>query len=101
MVLVPVNMSRFGFSPCKKTNCFWSLQIFLFFTIVLEETIFKNKIFCRDQKLQNGSSHHVSSMQIITKIGSETILKNKNFCKDQKQFFFAGTKTKTRHICRD
>jgi len=68
-------------------------------------TILKNKIFCRDlfkkqnilrdQKLQNGSSHHVPRIQIITKMGSETILKNKKFCRDQKQIFFLqGSKLK-------
>jgi len=78
----------------------------LFFKIVPPGTIFrnkkicrdlfkKNKIFCRDQKLQNGSSHHVSRMQIITKMGSGTILKNKKFCRDQKQkFFLQGPKLK-------
>jgi len=55
----------------------------LFFKIVPK----KNKIFCRDQKLQNGSSYHVTRMQIITTMGSETILKNKKFCRDQKQIF--------------
>jgi len=87
MVLVPTNMPRLSFGPCKKKICFWSLQKFLFFKIVPPGTIFRNKIFCRDlfkknkifwrdQKLQNGSSHHVPRMQIITKMGSGTILKN-------------------------
>jgi len=93
MVLVPANMPRFGFSPCKK-NCFWSLQNFLFFKIVPEtknfaRTCLKDKIFCRDQKLQNGFSHHVSRMQIITKIGSWTILKNKTK---------SGTKNKNKKL---
>ena len=43
MVLVPANMSRLSFGPCKKKNCFWSLQNFLFFKIVPQ-----NKKFCRD-----------------------------------------------------
>jgi len=34
MVLVPANMPRFDFSPCKKKFCFWSLQNFLFLKIV-------------------------------------------------------------------
>jgi len=34
MVLVPANMSRFGFSPCKKSCCFWSLQICLVLVLV-------------------------------------------------------------------
>jgi len=72
MVVVPANMPRLSFA----------------------KTCLKNKIFCRDQKLQNGSSHHVPRIQVITKMGSGTILKNKKFCKDQKQkFFFTGTKT--------
>jgi len=33
IALVPANMSRLSFGPCKK-NCFWSLQNFLFFKIV-------------------------------------------------------------------
>jgi len=48
MVLVPANMSRLSFGPCKKKNCFWSLQNFLFFKIVPPGTIFRNKKFCRD-----------------------------------------------------
>jgi len=48
MVLVPANMPRLSFGPCKKKNCFWSLQNFLFFKIVPPGTIFRNKIFCRD-----------------------------------------------------
>ena len=48
MVLVPANMSRLSFGPCKKKNCFWSLQNFLFFKIVPPGTIFRNKFFCRD-----------------------------------------------------
>jgi len=70
----------------------------LFFKIVppgtISETKFfagtclKNKIFCRDQKLQNGSSHHVPRIQIITKMGSGTILKNKNFAGTKNKFFF-------------
>ena len=47
MVFVPANMPRFGFSPCKKKICFWSLQNFLLFKIVPPGTIFRNKIFCR------------------------------------------------------
>jgi len=86
MVLVPANMSRLSFGPCKKKICFWSLQNFA-------GTCLKNKIFCRDQKLQNGSSHHVPRIQIIRKMESGTILKNKKFCRDQKQIFFTGTKT--------
>jgi len=39
MVLVSANMSRFGFSPCKKNCRKRSLQNILFL---------KNKIFCRD-----------------------------------------------------
>jgi len=94
MVLVLANMPRLSFGPCKKKILFWSLQNFLFFKIVPPGSIFKNKIFCRDQKRQNGSSHHVPRIQIITKMGSGTILKNKKFCRDQKQiFFFTGTKT--------
>jgi len=34
MALVSANMSRLSFGPCKKKNCFWSLQNFLFFKIV-------------------------------------------------------------------
>ena len=59
MVLIPANMPRLNFGPCKKKNCFWSLQNFLFFKIVppglFSETKFfvgtclKNKIFCRDK----------------------------------------------------
>jgi len=48
MVLVPTNMSRLSFGPCKKKNCFWSLQNFLFFKTVPPGTIFRNKQFCRD-----------------------------------------------------
>jgi len=97
MILVPANMPRFGFSPCKKKKiCFWFLQNFLFLkmeglfseTKTFAGTYLKNKIFCRDQKLQNGSSHHVIHMQIITKMGSETILKNKKFCITKIKFFF-------------
>jgi len=104
MVLVPANMPRFGFSLCKKKKLFFVLAKFCFLKKSLQglfsETNFfagtclKNKIFCRDQKLQNGSSHHVPRMQIITKMGSETILKNKKFCKDQKHFFLQGSKLK-------
>jgi len=93
IALVPANMTRLSFGPCKK-KLFLVLQIFFFFKIVPPGTIFINKFFCRDQKLQNGSSHHVPRMQIITKMGSGTILKNKKFCRDQKQiFFFTETKT--------
>jgi len=48
MVLVPANMPRFGFSPCKNKNCFWFLQKNLFFKIVPPGTIFRNKKFCMD-----------------------------------------------------
>jgi len=48
MVLFPANMPRLSFGPCKKKNCFWFLQNFLFFKIVPPGTIFGNKIFCRD-----------------------------------------------------
>jgi len=34
IALVPANMARLSFGPCKKKNCFWSLQNFLFFKIV-------------------------------------------------------------------
>jgi len=65
IALIPVNMARLSFGSCKKKNCFWSLQNFLFSKIVsdpifvmicISETNFfvgtclKNKIFCRDQK---------------------------------------------------
>ena len=79
MVLVPANMPSLSFGPCN---------FFCFFKIVPPGTIFRNKNFCRDQKLQNGSSHHVPRIQIIRKMGSGTILKNKKFCRDQKQIFF-------------
>jgi len=97
MVVVLANMPRLSFGSCKKNFCFWSLQNFLLLKIVLglfseaknfAGTCLKNKIFCRDQKLQNGSSHHVPRIQIIPKMGSGTILKNKKFCRDQKQIFF-------------
>jgi len=77
----------------------------LFFKIVPPGTIFrnkifagtclKNKIFCRDQKLQNGSSHHVPRIQVITKMGSGTIFRNKKFCRDlfKKQNILQGPKT--------
>jgi len=34
IALVPANIPRLSFGPCKKKNCFWSLQNFLFFKIV-------------------------------------------------------------------
>ena len=52
------------------------------------QDLYKTQIILQGPKIQNGSSHHVSRIQIITKMGSETILKNKKFCRDQKQFFF-------------
>ena len=100
MVLVPANMPRFDFSPCKKKVLFLvpakffvsenspSTRDYFKKTKKFARTCLKNKIFCRDQKLQNGSNHHVSRMQIITKMGPGTILKNKKICRDQKQFFF-------------
>jgi len=48
MVLVSANMPHLSFGPCKKKNCFWSLQNFLFFKIVPLGTIFRNNFFCRD-----------------------------------------------------
>ena len=48
IALVPANMTRLSFGPCKKKICFWSLQNFLFFKIVPLGTIFRNKFFCRD-----------------------------------------------------
>jgi len=58
MVLVPANMSRFGFSSCKKDLLFLSLQNILFLKIVPPGTIFKSNIFCRDlfknQKILQG-----------------------------------------------
>ena len=70
--------------PVKKKICrdYFQKQIFL------QGPVLKNKIFCRDQKLQNGSNHDVPRIQIITKMGSGTIFKNKKFCRDQKQIFF-------------
>ena len=98
MVLVPANMSRLCFGPCKKKFVFGPYKIFCFLNQSLQglfsETNFfagtclKKKNFCRDQKLQNGSSHHVPRIQIIRKMGSRTILKNKKFCRDQKQIFY-------------
>jgi len=92
--LVPVKKKlNFVFGPCK---------IFCFLKGLFSETNFfagtclKNKIFCRDQKLQNRSSHHVTRMQIITKMGSGTILKNKIFVLQGpklKRAIFAGTST--------
>jgi len=54
MVLVSVNMPRFGFSPCKKKLLFLvPVKYFVF-----ENTIFKSKTFCRDlfknQKILQG-----------------------------------------------
>jgi len=84
-------MARLSFGPSKKKIVFGPCKIFCF--LIPPGTIFRNKIFCRDlfkknnncrdQKLQNGSRHHVPRMQIITKMGSETILKNKKFFRDQ------------------
>ena len=48
VALVPANMTRLSFGPCKKKISFWSLQKFLFFKIVPPGTIFRNKFFCRD-----------------------------------------------------
>jgi len=31
IALVPANMPRLSFGPCKKKICFWSLKFFLFF----------------------------------------------------------------------
>jgi len=87
IVLVPANMTRLSFGPVKK-KLFLVLQNFLFFKIVPLGTIFRNKFFCRDQKLQNGSSHHVPRMQIITKMGSGTILKNKILQGPKTKLFF-------------
>jgi len=95
-------MARLSFGPSKKKIVFGPCKIFCF--LIPPGTIFRNKIFCRDlfkknnncrdQKLQNGSRHHVPRMQIITKMGSETILKNKKFCRVQNNFFLQGPKLK-------
>jgi len=79
MVLVPANMPRFGFSPCK------FFLLFLVPTKYFAETFLKIKIFCRAIFLQNGFSHHVPCVQIITKVGSGTKTKTRHICKDQKQ----------------
>ena len=61
MVLVPANMPRFGFSPCKKNCRKKSLQIFLFSKLVSDPTFVMICIcdtwwlylFCRKKLLQN------------------------------------------------
>ena len=113
MVSVPANTPRFGFSPCKKNllflvsaKCFvfkkQSLQGLFPKTKYFARTFLKIKIFCRAIFLQNGFSHHVSCVQIITKVGSGTKTKMRHICREQKQQKkVTETKTKTRHICRD
>ena len=96
MVLVPANMSRFGFNSYKKK------LLFLVPAKYFAGTFFKIKRFCRDYFSNKWFSHHVTRVQIITKVEPGTKTKMRHICRDQKQqIFFAGTKTKTRHICRD
>ena len=56
MVLVPANMPRLSFGPCKKKICFWSLQNILFFKQVPAKSFVSenspcNFFFYRDQNL--------------------------------------------------
>jgi len=96
MILVPANMSRFDFSPCNFIFfCnFWSLQE-LFSKTIFCRDLFKKQNILQEFFLQNGFSHHMSGVQIITKSGQETILKNKIFCRTKNyNFFLHGLKPK-------
>ena len=91
MVLVLANMSRFGFSPCKTKllflvpakyfvwrDCFQKQNI-------LQVPFLKSKDFARTIFLINEFSHHVTRVQIITKVGPETKTKTRHIYMDQKQ----------------
>jgi len=102
MVLVPANMSRLSFGPCKKKFCFWSLQIFLFFKI--GGTIFGNKIFCRNlfkkTKYFAGTKNYKMGPVIMCHVCKSSQKWGRDYFKKQKIlqgpktiFFFTGTKT--------
>jgi len=125
MVLVPANMPHFSFSPCNIFFVVFGPYKILFLKIVLENILFlkivpfkdyfqkqntlqgpfsKIIIFCRGYFSTKWASHHVTRVQIITKVGSMTKTKTKYICRDQKQqiflhglkpkrIIFAGTKT--------
>jgi len=65
----------------------------------LQKLFSKSKDFAGTIFLINGFSHHVLRVQIITKVGSETKTKPRHGPKTI--IFFTGTKTKTKHICRN
>jgi len=84
--------------PVNIFCCFWSLQNILF----LQGPFQKSKDFAGTIFLINGFSHHVPRVKIITKMGAGTKTKTRHICRDQKQQKkITGTKTKTRHIYRD
>jgi len=104
MIFVRANMPHFGFSPCKKINCFWSLQNFLFFKIVPPGTIFRNNFFCRDlfkkqnilQGLKTTKSVQSSCVTYANhhKNGVRDYFKKQKFLQGLKTiFFFTETKT--------
>ena len=98
MVVVPANMPRLSFGPCKKKIWFWSLQNFLFFKIVPPGTIFRNKKFCRDllkkqnilqgQKTTKWVQSSCATYTSHHKNGVRDYFKKQKFCRDQKQIFF-------------
>jgi len=90
MVLVPANLSRFGFSPCTFFVLFLVPAKYFFVVFspsrdhfqkqnILQGPFLKSKDFARSIFLINEFSHHVPHVQIITKVGP-------------------GTKTKMRHL---
>jgi len=90
MVLVPANMSRLSFGPCKKKICFWSLQNFLFFKITkfFVGTCLKKQNILQGPKTTKWVQSSCATYANHNKNGVRDYFKKQKILQRPKTFFF-------------